>query len=178
MEIIDILTPDNDNLPYFTVNTAVKYVNVASITGFGSPMSCGNAAYKKFTRGDNFIILSAGYFIPERFTIFEYTDVLTTKYSAPIMGLLAKVGGLYLPVNTFGNGGYLKIPFPNYEFSLGTFVDTELNNFTTSTFELSLYFTMPSDMLSISMIDVPAALNGEVIKITPFIKILHNLQLT
>lgn len=177
-EIIDVLTPDNDNLPQFTVNNAVNYVNLSAIGGLGSQLSACNGAFKKFVRGDNFIILSVGYFIPEAFRIFEYLDAGLTKYSAPIISLFASAGGAVIPITQFGNNGELKLPFPNYEMSIGVFIDTEKSGLTDPTFILSVYFPLVVNTVRISMVGVPVALNGLTFKVTPFIKVLHNFPIT
>lgn len=177
MEIIDILTPDNDLLPSFVVNTAVTNVNVTGIAGPGAILRACNLANSKFTRGDNFTILSAGIFIPERFTVWNYPDAGGTKYSAPIIQLYGTVGGGATPIFPFGNNGELKIPFMNYEFSLGVHVDTEEAGLTDATFQLGTYFPVNVNTLQISMVDVPAAMNGLTFKIVPFFKVLHNFQL-
>lgn len=178
MEVIDILTPDNDVLPSFTVNTAVNFVNVTGIAGPGAILRACNLANSKFTRGDNFTILSCGIFIPERFSIWDYPDAGGTKYSAPIIQLFGTVGGGATPVLPFGNNGEIKLPFPNYEFSIGVFVDVEELGLTDPTFQLGTYFPVNLNTMQISMIDVPAAMNGLTFKIVPFFKVLHNFQLS
>ncbi|MFA5235093.1 MAG: hypothetical protein WC390_11900 [Sulfurimonas sp.] len=177
MEVIDILSPETANLPNFTVNTAVNFVNVVGIAGPGAVLHSCNGSFSSFARGDNFTILSCGIFIPERFTIYDYPpDAL--DYSAPIVSLSATLGGGVVPVLTFGNNGELKLPFMNYEFSIGVFTDVEKNGLVDPTFKLVTFFPLIANSLSISMVDVPAALNGIKFNVVPFFKVLHNFPLT
>ena len=177
-EIIDLLTPDNDVLPNFTVNTGVNSVMVTGIGGTGAKLKACNGAFSKFQRGDCFTILSVGIFIPERFVIWDYPDAAATKYSSPIFALWGTVGAGSTPIMSFGNNGEFKIPFPNYEFSIGVFNDPEAAGLTDPTFELVAWFPTNVNTMEISMIDVPAALHGLTFNIVPFVKVLHNFALT
>lgn len=176
MEIIDILTPDYDDCPNFTVNNAVDFVQVVNIIEF--EFKACNLAASKFLRGDNFTVLSSGYFIPERFVLYSTQEVGGTNFSAPILQLYGTVGGGSIPLLPFGNNGQLKLPLPNYEISLGCTIDAEANGLIDPLgFILRGYFPTIIDSLQVSMIDVPLALNGKKFNIVPFIKILHNFQL-
>lgn len=177
MEIIDILTPDNDALPSFVVNTAATSVNVTGIVAPGAKLRSANGVFSRFQRGDNFTILSVGVFVPERFMIWGYPDASGVKRSAPLMQLNGTLGGGLTPIFTFGNVGDMKIPFQNYEFSIGVFNDAEQLGLTDASFELSMLYPVIANTLSISMIDVPAAMNGLTFKIVPFIKVVHNFPL-
>jgi hypothetical protein len=177
MEIIDILTPDNDLLPSFTVNIAANFVNVTGIVAPGAKLRSANGIFSRFQRGDNFTILSVGIFIPERFTIWDYPDASGIKRSAPLLQLNGTLGGGLTPIFTFGNIGDMKIPFQNYEFSIGVFNDTEALGLIDASFELSIMYPLIANTLSISMIDVPAIMNGLTFKIVPFFKIVHNFPL-
>jgi len=181
MEIIDILTPDNDLLPSFTVNIAANFVNVTGIVAPGAKLRSANGIFSRFQRGDNFTILSVGIFIPERFTIWDYPDASGIKRSAPLLQLNGTLGGGLTPIFTFGNIGDMKIPFQNYEFSIGAFVDVEDLAVQSVTYQLECTFPFANgepDNLKISMIDVPAALNTKVFRIVPFVKVLHTEYLT
>jgi len=177
MEIIDILTPDNDKLPTFQVNTAVTNVLVTGIAAPGAKLTSANGVFSRFQRGDNFTILSVGVFVPERFCIWDYPDVSGIKRSSPLMQLNGTLGGGLTPIFTFGNIGDMKIPFQNYEFSIGVFNDTERLGLIDASFELSMLYPVVANTLSISMVDVPAVMNGLIFRIVPFIKVIHNFPL-
>lgn len=181
MELIDILTPDNDLLPSFVVNTAVTNVNVTGIAAPGAKLRPSNGVWSRFKRGDNFTVLSFGIFIPERFTVWDYPDTSGVKRSAPVLELYGTCdgGATLLPIIPFGNNGKIKIPFQNYEFSIGTFCDVESIGLNTGAiFELMILYPSIVNTLSISMVDVPAAMNGLTFKIVPFLKVLHNFTLS
>lgn len=181
MELIDILSPDNDLLPSFVVNTAVNFVNVTGIAAPGATLRPANGAWSRFKRGDNFTVLSFGIFIPERFSVWDYPDASGLKRSAPIFELYGTcdAGATLKPILPFGNNGKIKIPFQNYEFSIGVFCDVEsLGLNTAAIYELMILYPSIVNTLSISMVDVPAAMNGLTFKIVPFIKVLHNFSLS
>ncbi len=176
MEIIDILSPNFDDCPNFTVNNAVNFVQVINIIEM--EFKACNLAASKFRRGDNFTILSCGFHIPERFVVYSYNDTGATNFSAPILQLSGTVGGGAIPLLPFGNNGQLKLPLPNYEISLGCTIETESQGLIDPLgFSIKGYFPTIIDSLQISMVDVPAVLNGIKFSIVPFIKVLHNFQL-
>lgn len=181
-EIIDILMPNVDAAPTFTVNIAVNSVDLVPNPA-GTQVMYAGANVSKFVRGDSFIVLSAGYFVPEGFRIYGYEEAGLLKWPVPILLLSGRPagGGIDITINSFGNNGQLRMPFPNYEISIGTFCDPEQNNLSPgATFELKEAFPVVSgiDSVQVSMINVPAALNGIVFKVIPWIKVLHNFPLT
>lgn len=180
MEHIEILTPKTTELPYFTVNRAVDYVDVVS-TGLYTTLYSGQGS-SSFSRGDNFIILSAGYFIPERFQLYGYSETGAMLTPSPLMYFtVLKQAGIHQPVHHIGNDGTIRIPFPNYEFSLGAFVHVEGLIITSTTFKLEMtfpYVNADPDRLRVSMIDVPIALDTKTFKIIPFVKISHTVNLS
>lgn len=179
MEIIEIMTPELTGCANFVVNNAVDSV-VLNTPAAPSIMYSGNNGHK-FTNGDNFLILSAGYYIPERFTIYGHQSVDPNKSCTPQMLLRVNEdpAGFSFVVDQFGNDGALNIPFPNYEFSIGTFIEIEQFSLSTPLFNIAVDFpnSIDPDKPLISMIDVPAALNGKTFYVIPFIKILHNIPL-
>lgn len=180
MDRIDILTPELSQCPYFDVNIAVTKVVLNSVILGNPTLYSGNDEYK-FTKGDNFIILSAGYFMPERFVIWGYQNAGAAKNCVPWMFLNARgSGGGTQIIWQFGSNGRLNIPFPGYEFSLGTFVNTIELGLTDATYSLELRFPFESDAdkLEISMLDAPALSNGERFYCVPFVKVLHTLEMT
>jgi hypothetical protein len=178
MELIDILMPTQADCPNFVVNNAVDNVVVNIPAAYTTMNACEN--HFSFVRGDNFTILSAGYFIPERFVVWGYQNADPINLnSVPQLSLLS-IGslGLGVPLH-IGQNGKINIPFPNYEFSIGQFIDTEISGMTDPLFRITCKFPFDADAdkLLISMIDVPAALNGKTFYCIPFIKVLHNLGL-
>lgn len=183
-EIIDILTPQEPDCPGFVVNTAAPTGAVPIIQPIpgASVVYYAGAGASRFARGDNFTLLSAGYFIPERFVLHNYDTAGTSSDSTPIWQLQGLPLGAGVPISLFNVGvnGAIRVPMPNYEFSFGVFVDVEANNFVQPTFQLVAVFPLVSglDNPQISMVDVPAALNGVIFRIIPFLKVLHNTTLT
>lgn len=182
-EIIDVMTPKISECSAFTVNTALTNVPIVKTVPGSLITHYAGAGTSKFIRGDNFTILSVGVFVPERFVAYQYeTGGGGGEISSPVLYLAGLPDGAALPIALFnvGANGQIRIPFFNYEMSMGVFTDTEENNFNAVTFELqSQYpFTSGLDDPTISMIDVPAALNGITFSVVPFIKVLHNTHLT
>jgi hypothetical protein len=180
-ERIDILMPNVDAAPTFTVDNAVVSVDLVPNPA-GSQVMYAGGNVSKFVRGDSFVVLSCGYFLPEGFRIYGYEEAGLLKYPVPILYLGGRPagGGADISIDSFGNGGQLRLPFPNYEFSIGTFCDPEANNLTAATFELKEAFPIVSgvDSVQISMVNVPASLNTIVFKVIPWIKVLHNFPMT
>lgn len=180
-EKIDILTPKYTDCSFFTVNNAVNSVDLNLVDPGPLPLYAGNNK-SKFQRGDCFVVISAGYFIPEGFRIYGYESAGADLWSVPMIQLTAlkSTGGPQIAIMNFGNLGLMRLPFPNYEFSIGTFTDTEEQNINSPTFELTTIFPywIAPDQPQISMINVPVALNGIVFRIVPFFKVLHNFDLT
>lgn len=181
-EVIDILTPATDQLPTFTVDTTGPLSVDLIPNPAGTQVLYSGNGLSKFVRGDSFIVLSCGYLIPEGFRFYGYEEVGIIKTPVPMLLLTARPqgGGIDIPITSFGNLGIMRIPFPNYELSIGTFTDPEANNLTGATFELKEAFPYPTgiDYMQVSMINAPAVLNGEVFKVVPWFKILHNFPLT
>lgn len=188
-EQIDILSTPYNMGAQFTVNTAVNSVDlVQCVPGIPQIMTAGGGTILgggyEFSNGDNFEILSAGYQIPENFVMSQYDVAAGGEQMLPIMYLQADPVGAApaIPVTQFGNNGTLRMPFECYELSLGTFVDiTALGVVGTGggfVLQMLFPFLVGVDNPRVSMINVPAALNGEIIQVTPFIKVRHNFTLT
>lgn len=179
MQIVDILAPDPAECPSFVVDTAAKSVDLDPY-GAGVTTMVAGGGTSLFVRGDNFVLLSCGYWIPESFTLANY-ETATGDYPLPIMALFGLPTGAGVPIALFniGSNGMVRMPFPNYELSLGVFTNAEDNNFDNS-FVLQSLFPRTSgiDRPQISMMNVPAALHGDTFKVIPWIKVLHNTPLT
>lgn len=178
MEQIDIFTPKFTDCPSFVVNNAVNFVPV-TMMAIEKEMYSGDSK-RVFTNADAMIILSVGYFIPERFVLWNYENVAGEQLTNPHIHLRLKENtGVFWDVDGFGSGGKMPLPFPNYEFSIGGFISPIDLGLTGTSFEIYCRFGADSnDRLQISMVDVPAALNGTTFYIVPFVKVLHTLSLT
>lgn len=188
-EQIDVLSAPFQMGAQFTVNIAVASVDlVPCVPGVPQILTAGGGTILgggyEFRNGDNFEILSAGYHIPENFVMAQYDTAGAGEFMLPIMFLQADPVGAApaIPVQQFGNNGTLRMPFEEYEISLGSFVDIEALGVTGTGggFSLQMLFpyTVGLDNPRVSMINVPPALDGEIIQVTPFIKVRHNFPLT
>lgn len=188
-EQIDVLSAPYQYGAMFTVNTAVNSVNLVPVVP-GTPMTLtagggtiGGGGFE-FQVGDNIEILSVGFHIPENFTLAQYSVAGGGEFMLPIMYLRGQVlgGGPWAAITQFGNNGTLRIPFSDYEMSVGSFVDVVDTGLIggSGVFSLQTIFpyTLGLDYPQISMINAPAALNGVDLYVTPFIKVRHNFTLT
>lgn len=183
-EIIEIMTTAVDRGAQFTVNIAVPSVPLIQVPA-AIPILFSASGISTFVQGDNFIVLSGGYFIPESFSLANYDSpsVPANNMAVPQMWLTAYglTTTLQHSIGAFGYNGRIRIPFPNYEFSIGTFVNV-INNVSPINENFQLQLDFPSypgaEQANISMQNVPAGLDGQVIYVTPFLKVLHNLPLT
>lgn len=174
MEIIDILIPNAGGGGTFTVNVAASSVPLFAPLIFNKMYTPSGKGL--FARGDNLIILSAGYIMPESFVMANQTG----KPAAAIALVAHKnIAGTDILITSFGNSGSVYVPFVNYEISIGVFVDTE-NLLINEDFYLQSVF--PGNSLGaepeISMNNVPAAFDGLTFEVMPFIKVLHNTALS
>ena len=178
-ERITILTPDVNFCPLITVNTAVLSVPIPNMVGPVAMYSSDTVTYL-FSNGDNIELLSIGFFIPERFVLYDSLPGVGATAPFIIARLYAyqNVSGVSVPLNQFGNNGNIKIPFPNYELALGVFVDAATEIGEAFYMQIEFPITTGFDVWNISMVNVPVALNGQTFHIVPFIKVLHNFALT
>ena len=186
-EIIDILTMLPAESPKFTVDTTGP-LTVPLLKGpLGSApflnyfYSAGGKSV--FQAGDNFTILSMGFVFPESFVMAKAAANTFQNNLSFALGLeKTTAAGPYLLPN-FGVEG-IQLPLENYEQPLGIFIDVEKVNAILLTVSYSLFNVMRylDDAApiypAVSMIGVPAALNGTVQHVSAFVKILHNYPLT
>jgi hypothetical protein len=180
-EIIDILTPDILECPVFVVNNAVDYIApsipIAPPATYRMKNTSGAAI---FTKGDSYRILSAGIIFPESFSIFKRA---ANSYALPLLGLLTKgnpTNDVYY--NPSFSGAEIFIPMENFELVLDVFCNCEetykngirADNLLKENFVITAYF----GNIDVSMLGVPAALNGKTFYLVPFIKVLHNQALS
>ena len=185
-EHIDIMTPAVDRGAQFTVNIAAPSVPIVPVPAAISTLYSGDGK-SEFVHNDNYIILSVGYLIPESFCIANYDIPSVPADNMAVPQVLLSAYGLvslvHHPVLGFGTDGQMRLPFPNYEFSVGIFIDVNTGHspfISSEGFELRLQFPVypGAEQANISMQNVPAGLDGQVIYVTPFLKVLHNLPLT
>lgn len=186
-EIVDVLQTPFDSSAQFTVNLAVDYVPLNQAAGVGPFIFLAGTGQSIFPKGDNLIILSAGYVLPESFVMAAYdnTEPIFGMIS-PAMTLLVEdaVTGNSTLCWQFGRDGVFRFPMNNYEIAIGTFVNPRTLSRPgpiENAFVLKTYFpTIPLlavDRPNISMMGVPAALDGKTFHVPVFLKVLHNLSI-
>lgn len=182
---IDVFTPKITDCPSFTVNVAVTSVNLTNpVAGSYYDLLCSVDStineYKYFEHGECFNILSAGLIMPDSFVLTNYSHAVGT-IPVPLMGLrgTTRSGGFDTDITPFGNSGHIRVPFENYEISLGVFVDSA-KLLLDEDFKLSVRVPFTSgiaDYPQVSMLNVPAAVDGEIYYVIPFVKIEHNNEI-
>jgi len=182
-EIIDILMPRFNDTPYFTVDVSAASGYVA-VTPGGGPFGIWGVAGQQslFSKRDNIRLLTAGFYIPESFTNADWyskkwSEVPSNALQLTVYNLAGKQVA-FMPGFGSSSNGTFALPFPNYEHALDLFCD--FANLTGSTYQITgdqYFLTGAVYCNNISMVGVPAALDGKVIKVTPFIKILHTIPL-
>jgi hypothetical protein len=188
-EIIDVLTLLPAHSPSFTVNTAVLSVDLKipiHVPAYDYHLVSGGGK-KRFTAGDNFTVLSAGYVLPESFGMAKAP--VNTHQAAPALaiGIQAYTGGSIYFLPNFQVDG-VQLPLENYEIPLNIFVDVmNISDgvggypFRTTKFNLPTYLlgldAQNNLYPQVSMVGVPAILNGTVQNAILFVKILHNYAL-
>lgn len=180
-EIIDVLSPRLADCQSFTVDTTgPDYVECVDPGQVALKNAFNVGTFKK---GDNIIILSAGFVIPEMFTLWK-----------PVADANSNMQYILIPKGTttlhqYNNPNFqdgLYIPLENYEFGIGTFFEVEKaqdivdgsGSLLTEDFQLMLQYNLAVPFPKISMKNVPAVYNGEVFRIVPFFKVLHTLRVT
>lgn len=180
-EIIDILSPRLADCQSFTVDTTgPDYVTV---------VDPGQVALKNtfnvgtFKAGDNIIIMSAGFVLPEMFTLWKPTIDSNPLLQETLIPKGNTTNHQYRLTN-ISDGLYL--PLENYEVGIGTFFEVETavdivdgtGSLLNENFTLMIQYNIAYPLPKISMKNVPAVYNGEVFTIVPFLKVLHNLRIT
>lgn len=179
---IDVFSLNANFGAEFTVDITKASVPLTA-SAFNQKLRCGlggsvGANRYLFKAGECFTILSAGFVIPENFVLSNYDMSGGGELTLPIFSLSIEneLSGMTKNLIYFGNNGFLRIPFENYEMSLGTFVDAKKLGMGDENFWIkgTFPFILGADNPMISMQNVPATLNGVKFYVTPFVKILHN----
>jgi len=179
MERTDVLTPSIGGCPSFVVDTAVNYIEVApAADSVNMVSSVSDTPF--FVAGDKFTILSIGYFMPERFSAYGTSVAVGEMSPVPQIRLRCRTfpSGVDYDLSELGQTASIKLPFPNYELSVGVFAGDS----TPLTEKFSIRSVFPYDntgfdRLRVSMVDVAAALNGVTFYLVPFVKVQHNFQM-
>jgi len=184
MEIVDVLVLPLSKSPYFTVNVLTPVNNAVPIVNplLSPPVFStvvNTAGNEVFVPGDNFSIQSVGYSLPENF-VMSRTAMGSLKKAPSLFIALVLSNGTRIDHPIYGGNGVV-IPMENYENVINSFLDlTALPGGLTQSFKLIA--TLLGDTTTpvppqVSMIGVPASLNGTVQNITVFLKVLHNSAL-
>lgn len=170
-----ILIPKLTESPSFVVNLAAVG-GVVSVTQPGNvTFDYYNTAGNKLLRaGDSFTVLSYGVILPENFQFHSGVSAQSKN------GLCFYIGSSVGPLLEFGDSdGYVFCPVENYEIACNTFISAVDNGLTGASFSLKgdigpAFGQTPK----ISMVGVPAALDGTTQYIRPFVKIAHTKNMT
>ena len=179
-EIIDVLMPKYSACPYYEINTtaASHKVPLSNVTPACMYISDVSSLIGKFQSRDNIRLISAGFYIPETFSLAD-----TIKVDASLAGneLALQVHKSDLSLSGampgLGPRGVVGIPFANYELSLDIF---------SSMVSVSLlpdncfYLYCGVFANDLSMVGVPSVFDTTPktkIHVIPFIKIMHTLPI-
>jgi hypothetical protein len=177
-EIIDIITPKLSDCYRFTASNLADYVVTTLVLNPKLYNSVGNY---KFKAGDSFRLLSCGVTFPESFTLWKdpaLIDKALIQLKLVIKGL---VGG-----NVFYNpnfsSGEIYLPSENFELVTDSFMntkdayDTVVPTTTLNDEAYELYGEF-ANLLNISMMGLPAAMDGKTFRIVPFFKLKHSFPM-
>jgi len=243
-EIIDVLTPLQSQCPYFEVVSPASAGNLAVEPVY--PVTpdyrmyvngpSGSGVYGRFQSRDNIRLLTAGFYIPESFTLSSQWYGASSPDPKPddamaanelLINVIKSDGSTVAgPMPGLGARGIIGLPFANYEMAFDIFCniaevpptgvatfnntvalpvapavgDTYKAQVTANGWTQDRYYEWSGAawidvsgvplladnefylgaqlfMSDVSMIGVPSLLNGEIIRIIPFIKILHSLPI-
>lgn len=181
-EIVEILTPKSNEARTFTVNTGVTDVAVSS----GSIVLYNPALNALFQKGDNFRILSYGVVFPEAYTTWVNTSAADVHNQIILLAVASPSGDLY-QIEAFGNSdGRLHFPMENFDLPLDAFVDARISitkqnpphNYLGENFYLRVTFMSGINTIRVSMAGIPDSEHDKVYPVFPYIKIMHNQDLT
>jgi hypothetical protein len=186
---IELLASKGNGGQQFTVDTTPGVLSVPIAT-HGS-FECDNVDAKSlFQPGDNMQIIAAGINLPENFCFAN------VGFGGAPLAVLPKINMYfytepghvkYYPSIAGSNGSFF-VPFENFEYIVNNYIDVVAGTFITNLAppndisigipqKFAVYLSVDPGSCKISMVNVPAILNGQVERITPFIKVLHNLPL-
>jgi hypothetical protein len=171
-EIVDILTTVFDHSPRFTVDIAETSVPVTLALNENLVSGSGKYLFKAI---DHIVLISAGIIMPENFVLtHEHPEGGTHKSVLGFNAVPYEGEPLYL--QDIGFHGFVTIPMENYEFALNIFCNLSVYKAQINAAGY-LSISVGASINNVSMVNVPAALDGKVFPIVPFIKILHTIPL-
>lgn len=179
-QIIDTLSIPLADCAKFTVNNAL--LSVPSVPAVGANHRGQNPALNNvFRAGDSLTVLSGGICLKEAFNFYDDPLLITDAFPALIIIPVGKTSGDPYNNPNFSNGEQY-VPMENYEMAFSCFMDC-LQTYDTIVPTKFLdsedfYLTIDHSAVNISMIGVPAAMNGLTFYIKPFLKIEHNYPLS
>lgn len=175
------MTNPPGSCPYFVANNAVDSVLTAYKPATnGQLFNADN--HKTFRAGDNFTIISAGFIMPESYTLWKnMADIAPGDAMQRTNWRLWGTSGDLYTIDGLGSGANIFFPMESYELILDININVPAQRnlshspgFLTESFYLEVLFTS----MKISQRGQPAAFNTKEFIITPFIKIAHNFPLT
>jgi hypothetical protein len=180
-EIIDILTPNINETAKFTVDTSgPDYVSIVAPIPSAVDLHDANI-HTSFVRGDNFIVLSIGFMLPEMFTLWKPSTNFNPLLKVNVYpeGILT-AHPYYSP--NFPEG--INLSLECYEMGLGVFFDVgsaidsidPTHSLYEEEFSLKIKWLWTSAP-RVSMLNVPTVYHGKQFQIIPFLKILHNFPM-
>jgi len=182
-EYIEVLTHQVDAVAgderySFVVNTAVADVTLTAPVAVFPVLRAANdpaaGKFPYFQRRDNIRVLSVGLFLPYQFTV-------STQCVHVDLSWEDVAGNLYPVFTDFANQSGLWVPWENYEMQVDRFAPFP----TTAATKCRLLGILKdgasgpaNDRLRVSMLNVPAALNGTTQYARLFVKVAHTLFMT
>lgn len=171
-EIIDILATHGDEAPTFIVDTAQKYVSLTQpVSGLDGVLGT-SARETKFYNGDNLILLSIGCMLPIGFEFYEFFSGAPDNQGRVLPEI-------FLNYRKDGAGSVtfdprrIWLPYGNYELNTGVFLTAP----TDAVDYWEIICRMNWDNCRISMVNVPAVLQGDTFSVQIYWKVLHTLAL-
>lgn len=134
--------------------------------------------YRLFQPGDSIRLISIGLIVPLSFELFKGLCRATLTWYNPAnhnLFIVSELSGINS--NAGGVVPWLDIPFVNSELIIDIPIEFPIIGNNRINAPLALNFGFDSINNLISMINVPASLNGQFFKIVPFIKIAHTLPM-
>lgn len=185
-DYIEILTSKGNGGQQFTVNKAVPSVQPVTHGSF----ECDNAVAKsQFALGDNIMIIGAGFTLPESFCL-STNGFGAGVYALPKINLYLYTEPAHVKYypSIAGSDGTFFVPFENFEYIINSYVNVVKGSFKTNLAppndvatsipqKFALYLSIEPATCNISMVNVPTSLDGTVQRITPFVKVAHNVPL-
>jgi hypothetical protein len=172
-EYLDVIVGKTDEGASFTVNNAVNYVDATRVTD-KVLISGGVGGLPYFQQGDSLLVQTIGIIMPIQFCLWPPENAGEKQGAVPILLQGQYSGGTKFDFTVFGSSHFI-FPMENYEVAINGYFDASA-----TTGKYKIIFDLPksgSQKMRVSMVNVPAALNGLTFYIVPFIKVLHNLPM-